>query len=63
VNITTAMLSIHEYANNGLNPNISLFHTREEARIVIAELIKTELNLITTFFKLKDEGKEVAEKI
>jgi hypothetical protein len=57
------MLSIHEYANNGLNPNISLFHIREEARIVIAELIKTELNLITTFFKPKDEGKEVAEKI
>jgi hypothetical protein len=34
------MLSIHEYTNNGLKLNISLFHTREEARIVIAELIK-----------------------
>ncbi|BDC17579.1 PaREP1 family protein [Acidianus sp. HS-5] len=62
VNLTTAMLGIHKYAYNGLDKDISPFHSRSEAIISIKELIKAKVDIISSM-KLGDEEKELFEKI
>ncbi|BDB98040.1 hypothetical protein [Saccharolobus caldissimus] len=62
VNLTTAILSIHRYAYNGLDKDISPFHSRKDAIIAIKELIKAEIEIIS-LLKLGDEEKELIEKI
>ena len=62
VNLTTAMLGVHKYAYNGLDEDISPFHSRREAIISIKELIKAEVDIISSM-KLGDEEKELLEKI
>jgi len=62
INLTTAMLGIHRYAYNGLDKDISPFHSRNDAIISIKELIKTEIEIISSM-KLEDEEKELIEKI
>jgi len=42
-NLTAAMLGIHRYAYNGLDKDISPFHGRNDALILIKELIETEI--------------------
>ena len=62
INLTTAMLGIHRYAYNGLDKDISPFHSRNDAIISIKVLIKTEIEIISSM-KLEDEEKELIEKI
>ncbi|AAK41617.1 PaREP1 family protein [Saccharolobus solfataricus] len=62
VNLTTAMLGIHRYAYNGLDEDISPFHSRSEAIISIKGLIKAEVEIVGSM-KFGDEEKELFEKI
>lgn len=62
VNLTTAMLGIHKYAYNGLDEDISPFHSRKDAIIALKELIKSEIDIINVN-SLNEEEKELLEKI
>ncbi|BFI75846.1 PaREP1 family protein [Sulfurisphaera ohwakuensis] len=62
VTLTTAMLGIHRYAYNGLDEDISPFHSRNDAIISIKELVRAEVEIISSM-KLGDEERELLEKI
>jgi hypothetical protein len=62
VNLTTAMLGIHKYAYNGLDEDISPFHSRKDAIIALKELIKSEIDIVNVN-SLDEEEKELLEKI
>ncbi|MBB5254303.1 PaREP1 family protein [Sulfurisphaera ohwakuensis] len=62
VTLTTAMLGIHKYAYNGLDEDISPFHSRNDAIISIKELVRAEVEIISSM-KLGDEERELLEKI
>ncbi|BCU69851.1 PaREP1 family protein [Stygiolobus caldivivus] len=62
VTLTTAMLGVYRYAYNGLDEDISPFHTRDEAMTSMKELMRAEVELISSM-KLNDEEKELLEKI
>jgi hypothetical protein len=62
VTLTTAMLGIHKYAYNGLDEDISPFHSRKDAIIALKELIKSEIDIVNVN-SLDEEEKELLEKI
>ncbi|BFI74262.1 hypothetical protein YN1HA_3600 [Sulfurisphaera ohwakuensis] len=59
VTLTTAMLGIYRYAYNGLDEDISPFHSRNDA---IKELVRAEVEIISSM-KLGNEERELLEKI